>query len=100
MAAGFSIDLLAPGRLGDVLTANGVRGAARPAAPASTTSRSRNQRGETVALFRGRSHTMQGKPVVAGRADRSAAMPVKTPAPGDLEPIEKASRDEICRRCS
>ena len=26
---------------------------------------------------------------------RSPALPVKQPAPGDLEPIERASRDEL-----
>ena len=39
VASGFDVDLLAPGRLGDVLTATCHRGVARPAAPACTTSR-------------------------------------------------------------
>ena len=64
VAAGFDVQLVAPGRLGDVLTATAVE--------ASKTGRLgvydvdvRNQRGERVCLFRGRSYTMKGKPVVA-----------------------------------
>jgi acyl-CoA thioesterase len=64
VASGFDVSLVAPGRLGDVLTA-------------TCTERHKagrtgvydievvNQRGERVALFRGRSYTMKGKPVVA-----------------------------------
>lgn len=64
VASGFSIDLLAPAREGDVLSA-------------SCSERNRagrtgvydievvNQRGERIALFRGRSYTMKGKPLVA-----------------------------------
>lgn len=64
VASGFSIDLVAPAREGDVLTAS--------ASEMSKAGRTgvydvevRNQRGERVALFRGRSHTLKGKPVVA-----------------------------------
>ncbi|MFO1223999.1 MAG: hydroxyphenylacetyl-CoA thioesterase PaaI [Burkholderiaceae bacterium] len=63
VASGFAIDLLAPGKLDDVLTAR-----------CSEVSRSgrtgvydcvvNNQRGERVAVFRGRSYTMKGKAVV------------------------------------
>ena len=63
VASGFTVDLVAPGRLGDVLTATGVE--------VSKTGRTgvydvevRNQRGERIALFRGRSYTMRGKPVL------------------------------------
>jgi len=64
VAAGFSIDILAPGKLGDVLTAS--------CAEVSKSGRTgvydavvTNQRGERVAVFRGRSYTMKGKPAVA-----------------------------------
>jgi acyl-CoA thioesterase len=63
VASGFSIDLLAPGHLGDVLTAS--------AHEVSKTGRTglydievKNQAGKRVAVFRGRSHTLRGKPAV------------------------------------
>ena len=63
VASGFTVDLLAPGRLGDVLTATGheVSRAGRTGVYDIVVS---NQRGERIALFRGRSYTMRGKPVV------------------------------------
>jgi acyl-CoA thioesterase len=63
VASGFAADFVAPARLGDVLTA----------VCAETTKAGRtgvydaevtNQRGERVALFRGRSYTIKGKPAV------------------------------------
>ena len=58
VAAGFTIDFVAPSRAGDVLTAR--------CAEVAKTGRSgvydvevTNQRGERVALFRGRSHTLR-----------------------------------------
>ena len=64
VASGFDVNLLAPGQAGDVLTAT--------AAAASQGSRMgvydvevHNQTGERIALFRGRSYRMKGKPVVA-----------------------------------
>ena len=63
VASGFVIDLLAPGRPGDVLTAT--------AAEVSKSGRTgvydvevRNQDGQCIALFRGRSHSMRDKPIV------------------------------------
>ena len=63
VASGFSVDLLAPGRLNDVLTAR--------CAEVSKAGRTgvydceiTNQRGERVAVFRGRSYTIKGKPAV------------------------------------
>jgi acyl-CoA thioesterase len=63
VAAGFDVEIVAPGRLGDVLTAT--------AAEVSKAGRLgvydvdvRNQRGERVVVFRGRSYTMKGKPVL------------------------------------
>ena len=64
VASGFDVQLVAPGRQGDVLTARAVE--------VSKTGRLgvydvevRNQRDERVCLFRGRSFTMKGKPVLA-----------------------------------
>ena len=63
VASGFSIDLLAPGRLGDVLTARctEVSKAGRTGVYDTEVT---NQRGERIAMFRGRSYTMKGKPAV------------------------------------
>ena len=65
VASGFTVDLMAPGRLGDVLTATGseVSKAGRTGVYDITV---RNQDGQAIAAFRGRSYTMKGKPVVAG----------------------------------
>jgi acyl-CoA thioesterase len=64
VASGFSVDLVAPGHLGDILTA-----ICREQNKAGRTGvydiEVTNQRGQRVALFRGRSHTIKGKPVVA-----------------------------------
>ena len=64
VAAGFDVQIVAPGKLGDVLTATAVE--------ISKTGRLgvydvdvRNQRDERVLAFRGRSYTMKGKPVLA-----------------------------------
>jgi acyl-CoA thioesterase len=64
VASGFCVDLLAPAREGDVLTAT--------ASEMSKAGRTgvydvevRNQHGERIAIFRGRSYTLKGKPVVA-----------------------------------
>jgi len=63
VASGFSVDLLAPGRLNDVLTARctEVSKAGRTGVYDAVIT---NQRGERVAVFRGRSYTMKGKPAV------------------------------------
>ena len=64
VAAGFDVQIIAPGKLGDLLTATAVE--------ISKTGRLgiydvdvRNQRDERVLAFRGRSYTMKGKPVLA-----------------------------------
>jgi acyl-CoA thioesterase len=64
VASGFSIDILAPGKLGDVLTARctEVSKSGRTGVYDAVVS---NQRGQRVAVFRGRSYTMKGKPSVA-----------------------------------
>ena len=67
VASGFAVDLLAPGQLGDVLTASALE--------VSKAGRSgvydievTNQHGKRIAVFRGRSHTVRGKPAIpAGR---------------------------------
>ena len=63
LASGFAIDLLASGRFGDVLTARctEVSKAGRTGVYDVDVT---NQRGERIAVFRGRSHTMKGKPAV------------------------------------
>jgi len=64
VASGFTVDLLAPGRLGDMLTATctELSKAGRTGVYDVTVT---NQRGERIAIFRGRSHTARGKPVIA-----------------------------------
>jgi acyl-CoA thioesterase len=63
VASGFSVDLLAPGRLNDVLTARctEVSKAGRTGVYDCEVT---NQRGERIAVFRGRSYTIKGKPAV------------------------------------
>lgn len=65
VASGFDVNLVAAARLDDVLTAT--------ACEVSKSGRTGvydiavvNQRGETVAAFRGRSYTLKGKPLVEG----------------------------------
>ena len=65
VASGFAIDLLAPGRLGDVLTASCVE-VSRARRTGVYDAEVVNQRGERIAVFRGRSYTLKGKPTVAG----------------------------------
>ncbi|MDR2992023.1 MAG: hydroxyphenylacetyl-CoA thioesterase PaaI [Burkholderiaceae bacterium] len=64
VASGFSIDFMAPAKLGDVLT-----GACAEVSKAGRTGvydvEITNQRGERIAVFRGRSYTIKGKPTVA-----------------------------------
>ena len=64
VASGFSMDLFAPSQRGDVLTATAteLRKSGRTGVYDIAV---HNQRGETVAAFRGRSYTLRGKPVVA-----------------------------------
>jgi len=63
VASGFSVDLVAPGRLGDVLTARAVE-VNKAGRTGVYDIEVRNQRDERVAIFRGRSYTMRGKPVL------------------------------------
>lgn len=64
VASGFSIDFMAPAKLGDVLTAmcTEVSKAGRTGVYDTEIT---NQRSERIAVFRGRSYTIKGKPAVA-----------------------------------
>ena len=64
VASGFSVDLMAPGREGDILTARAfeVSKAGRTGVYDCDIT---NQRNERIAVFRGRSYTIKGKPAVA-----------------------------------
>ena len=64
VASGFTVDLLAPARLGDRLTAVCTE-LAKGGRMGVYDAEVRNQRGERIAVFRGRSYTIKGKPVVA-----------------------------------
>jgi acyl-CoA thioesterase len=64
VASGFSVDLVAPGRLGDVLTARAVE-VSKAGRTGVYDVDVRNQLDERVAVFRGRSYTIKGKPVLA-----------------------------------
>lgn len=67
VASGLAIDFLAPAREGDVLTA-----CAREVSHAGRTgvydAEVRNQRSELIAVFRGRSYRLQGRPAVPAGA--------------------------------
>lgn len=65
VASGFAMELFAPSHEGDVLTAQ--------ASELNKSGRTgvydievRNQRGQRIAAFRGRSYTMKGRPVIGG----------------------------------
>lgn len=63
VASGFAIDLIAPGRLGDVLTASCTE-LSKAGRTGVYDVEVTNQRGERIAVFRGRSYTARGKPVI------------------------------------
>jgi len=65
VASGFSIDFMAPGRLGDVLTARCTE-VSKAGRTGVYDAEIVNQQGERLAVFRGRSYTIKGKPAVAG----------------------------------
>ena len=66
VAAGFAVELLAASYQHDVLTAE-AREQSKSGRTGVYDVEVRNQRGERVALFRGRSHTLKGRPVIGGR---------------------------------
>jgi len=63
VASGFAVDFLAPARLGDLLTARCTEVSKSGRTGVYDVDLS-NQRGERVAVFRGRSYTLRGKPAV------------------------------------
>lgn len=65
VAAGFSLEIVAPAREGDVLTARAEQ-AHKSGRLGVYDIEVSNQRGERVGIFRGRSYTMKGKPVIGG----------------------------------
>jgi acyl-CoA thioesterase len=65
VASGFAIELIAPGRLGDRLTAT-CGEVSKSGRTGVYDTEVINQRGERIAMFRGRSYTIKGKPAVAG----------------------------------
>ncbi|MBS1177821.1 MAG: paaD [Proteobacteria bacterium] len=65
VASGFGVDLLAPGRLGDVLTAT-CHEVSKAGRTGLYDCEVNNQQGQRIAVFRGRSYTLRGKPAVAG----------------------------------
>ena len=65
VASGFTVDLLAPGRLGDVLSAR-CHEVSKAGRTGVYDCEVRNQHGQRIAVFRGRSYTLKGKPAVAG----------------------------------
>ena len=64
VASGFSIDLMAPGREGDVLIARSFE-VSKAGRTGVYDCEITNQRNERIAVFRGRSYTIKGKPAVA-----------------------------------
>jgi acyl-CoA thioesterase len=63
VASGFDVNLLAPARLGDLLTARAVE-LSRSGRTGVYDVAVSNQRGEAIAAFRGRSYTMKGRPLL------------------------------------
>ena len=64
VASGFAIDFLAPARQDDVLTARCVE-VSKAGRTGVYDTDVVNQRSERIAIFRGRSYTLKGKPAVA-----------------------------------
>jgi acyl-CoA thioesterase len=63
VASGFSIDFIAPAREGDLLTAR-CHEVSRAGRTGVYDTEITNQRGERIAVFRGRSYTARGRPAV------------------------------------
>lgn len=63
VASGFGIDFIGPARLGDVLTARCVE-ISKAGRTGVYDTEVTNQHGERIAVFRGRSYTIKGKPAV------------------------------------
>ena len=67
VAASIAVDFLAPGRKDDMLTARAFE-VSKSGRTGLYDCEVINQRGERVAVFRGRSHTMKGKPAAGNLA--------------------------------
>lgn len=65
VASGFDVNLLASGRLGDVLTARATE-VSKSGRTGVYDIEVTNQHGERIAAFRGRSYTMKGRAIVEG----------------------------------
>ena len=65
VASGFTVDLLAPSVEGDVLTAQ-AQEVSKSGRTGLYDIEVRNQRNERIAVFRGRSYTLKGRPVIGG----------------------------------
>lgn len=65
VANGISVDLVAPGRLGDVLSAR-AQEVSRAGRTGVYDVSVRNQRDELIAVFRGKSYQLKGRSVVPG----------------------------------
>ena len=63
VAAGFAVDFMAPGRKGDLLTARCIE-VSKVGRTGIYDVEVVNQLDQKIAVFRGRSHTFQGKPTV------------------------------------
>ena len=77
VASGFSIDLMAPSHAGDVLTAD-ARELSKSGRTGLYDIEVHNQQGVRVAMFRGRSYTMKGRPVIGGLAVVRAGVQIGT----------------------
>jgi acyl-CoA thioesterase len=67
VASGFNVELVAPAREGDLLTATAVE-LSRSGRTGVYDIEVTNQHGQRIALFRGRSYTLKGKPVLSPAA--------------------------------
>ena len=63
VASGFSVDLMAPSHLGDELTAT-CHEVSKSGRTGLYDTEVTNQHGKRVAVFRGRSHTVRGRPAL------------------------------------
>lgn len=65
VASGFDVNLVSSARLGDVLTAQAVE-VSKSGRTGVYDITVRNQHGQAIAHFRGRSYTLKGKPLIEG----------------------------------
>jgi phenylacetate-CoA ligase len=100
VASGFDVNLMAAAKLGDVLTATCVE-VSKAGRTGVYDIDVRNQRGERIAAFprplatRSRASRRWTRGLPNRAPEEPEPCPSSNPAPGDLEPIETASRDEL-----